>query len=83
MRAVTWTQVAQHTILIIADMIPVVWLSAKQTGIPIRDRVRQAAREVTALEEKFIKDPKELEVRAIFKAAPTMPAPSRRPARPV
>jgi Na+(H+)/acetate symporter ActP len=35
MRAVTWTQVAQYIILIIAYMIPVVWLSVKQTGVPI------------------------------------------------
>ncbi len=35
MRAVTWTQVAQYIILIIAYLVPVVWLSAKITGIPI------------------------------------------------
>jgi cation/acetate symporter len=35
MRAVTWTQVAQYIILIIAYMIPVVWLSVKQTNNPI------------------------------------------------
>jgi cation/acetate symporter len=35
MRAVTWTQVAQYIILIIAYLIPVVWLSAKITGVPI------------------------------------------------
>lgn len=35
MRAVTWTQVAQYIILIIAYLVPVVWLSATTTGIPI------------------------------------------------
>ena len=35
MRAVTWTQVAQYIILIIAYMIPVVALSLKFTGVPI------------------------------------------------
>lgn len=35
MRAVTWTQVAQYIILIIAYLLPVVILSAKTTGIPI------------------------------------------------
>lgn len=35
MKAVTWTQVAQYIILIIAYLIPVVVLSAKVTGIPI------------------------------------------------
>jgi cation/acetate symporter len=32
MKAVTWTQVAQYIILIVAYMIPVVWLSVKHTG---------------------------------------------------
>ncbi len=35
MRGVTWTQVAQYIILIVAYLIPVVWLSTKVTGIPI------------------------------------------------
>jgi cation/acetate symporter len=35
MRAVTWTQVAQYIILIIAYLTPVVWLGVKHTGIPI------------------------------------------------
>ena len=35
MRAVTWTQVAQYIILIIAYMIPVVWLGIKQTNAPV------------------------------------------------
>jgi cation/acetate symporter len=35
MRAVTWTQVAQYIVLIIAYLIPVVILSAQTTGVPI------------------------------------------------
>jgi cation/acetate symporter len=35
MRAVTWTQVAQYIVLIIAYLIPVIILSAKVTGVPI------------------------------------------------
>ncbi len=35
MRAVTWTQVAQYIVLIIAYMVPVIWLSLKYTGLPI------------------------------------------------
>ena len=35
MKAVTWTQVAQYIILIVAYMIPVVWLSVKHTGSPV------------------------------------------------
>ena len=68
MRAVTWTQVAQYIILIIAYMIPVVWLSVKQTGVPVPQAVYGAQLEkVTAKEQVLIDDPKEKEVIAIFK----------------
>ena len=68
MKAVTWTQVAQYIILIIAYLIPVVWLSVKQTGFPIPQLVYGYQLEkVTAREAELIKDPKELEVIAIFK----------------
>ena len=68
MRAVTWTQVAQYIILIIAYMIPVVWLSVKQTGFPIPQLVYGYQLEkVTAREAELLKDPKELEVIAVFK----------------
>jgi cation/acetate symporter len=68
MKAVTWTQVAQYIILIIAYMIPVVWLSVKQTGFPIPQIVYGYQLEkVTAREAELLKDPKELEVIAVFK----------------
>ena len=68
MRAVTWTQVAQYIILIIAYMIPVVWLSIKHTSIPIPQLVYGKVLErVTAREDELIKDPKENQVRDIFK----------------
>jgi cation/acetate symporter len=68
MRAVTWTQVAQYIILIIAYLIPVVWLSVKQTGVPIPQAIYGYQLEkVTAKEAQLLKDPKELEVIAIFK----------------
>ncbi|MFZ5845946.1 MAG: sodium:solute symporter family protein [Actinomycetota bacterium] len=35
MKGITWTQVAQYTVLIIAYLIPVVAISAKLTGMPI------------------------------------------------
>jgi cation/acetate symporter len=69
MRAVTWTQVAQYIILIIAYLIPVVWLSVKQTGVPIPQVVYGYQLEkVTEAEKRLIDDPKEKEVIAIFKA---------------
>ncbi|MCO5357901.1 sodium:solute symporter family protein [Acidovorax kalamii] len=69
MRAVTWTQVAQYIILIIAYLIPVVWLSVKHTGVPVPQAVYGYTLEkVTAKEAELLKDPKELEVRGIYKA---------------
>ncbi len=68
MRAVTWTQVAQYVILIIAYLLPVIWLSVKHTGVPVPQAVYGYTLEkVTAKEEQLLKDPKELEVRGIFK----------------
>jgi cation/acetate symporter len=67
MRAVTWTQVAQYIVLIVAYMIPVVWLSVKHTGFPIPHVVYgKVLEKVTAREAQLISDPKELEVRKIF-----------------
>ncbi|MDO9507155.1 MAG: sodium:solute symporter family protein [Hydrogenophaga sp.] len=68
MRAVTWTQVAQYIILIVAYMIPVVWLSVKQTSVPVPQAIYGFQLEkVTAKEKLLTADPKELEVREIFK----------------
>jgi cation/acetate symporter len=67
MRAVTWTQVAQYIILIVAYLIPVVWLGIKH-GAPLPQLMYgPVLQKVTAKEEELIKDPKELEVRAIYK----------------
>jgi cation/acetate symporter len=69
MRAVTWTQVAQYIILIIAYLIPVVWLSVKQTGVPIPQAIYgYQLQKVTEKEKVLIDDPKEKEVIAVFKA---------------
>ena len=69
MRAVTWTQVAQYIILIIAYMIPVVWLSVKQTGVPIPQAIYGfQLQKVTEAEKRLRDDPKEKEVVAAFKA---------------
>ncbi|WKB53646.1 sodium:solute symporter family protein [Eleftheria terrae] len=68
MRAVTWTQVAQYIILIIAYLVPVVWLSVKQTQVPVPQAIYGLQMEkVSAKERELMQDPKELEVMAIFK----------------
>jgi len=68
MRAVTWTQVAQYIIIIIAYLVPVVWLSVKQTGIPLPQLVYgYQLQQVSEREQQLMKDPKELEVIQVFK----------------
>ncbi|MCU6434563.1 cation acetate symporter [Undibacterium sp. Jales W-56] len=68
MRAVTWTQIAQYIIIIIAYMIPVTWLSVKHTQTPI-PQIAYGSKlsELSSKEKLFAADPKEQEVRAIFK----------------
>lgn len=57
MRAVTWTQVAQYIVLIIAYLIPVIWMSMKQTGVPIPQLMYgQALQEISSLETKMVAD---------------------------
>lgn len=68
MRAITWTQVAQYIILLIAYMIPVVWLSAKHTDVPIPQIAYGSALSKLSEREKVLADdPKEQQVRAVFK----------------
>ena len=67
MRAVTWTQVAQYIILVVAYLIPVVWLSVKQTDVPIPQLIYGYQLEkVTAKEKELTDDAKEKQVRSIF-----------------
>lgn len=73
MRAVTWTQVAQYVILIVAYMIPVMWLSAKHTGNPVPQAAYGYVLNQVTAREQVLNDPttpegaREAEVRAIFK----------------
>ena len=67
MKAVTWTQVAQYVILIIAYLTPVVWLGMKHTGVPVPQLAYgQTLQKIGELEKKITADPKEQEVRKIF-----------------
>jgi cation/acetate symporter len=67
MRAITWTQVAQYIIILIAYMIPVVWLSAKHTSIPVPQiAYGSALSKLSEREKELAGDPRELEVRAAF-----------------
>ncbi|MBS0545082.1 MAG: VC_2705 family sodium/solute symporter, partial [Proteobacteria bacterium] len=68
MRAVTWTQVAQYVILIIAYLVPVVILSYKLTGIPIPQAVYGGVlQQITAREAELFDAPSEIEVRNLYR----------------
>jgi cation/acetate symporter len=55
MRAVTWTQIAQYIVLIIAYLTPIVILSTKHYGIPIPELTYgQAIQEITAREGQML-----------------------------
>lgn len=57
MRAVTWTQVAQYIVLIVAYLIPVVILSAQKFGLPIPQLTYGVALEqIAQLEQSFIQN---------------------------
>ena len=67
MRAITWTQVAQYIMLLLAFMIPVSWLAYKQLGTPLAPLVYgQQLAHIEAIEKKLINDPAEIEVRQEF-----------------
>ncbi len=67
MRAVTWTQVAQYVVLIVAYLVPLTWLSIKQNGSPLpvlTHHVQVAA--IDAREAQLVADPAELQVRRLW-----------------
>jgi cation/acetate symporter len=60
MRAVTWTQVAQYIVLILAYLTPVVWLSINQTGSPFPlFTYGQQLEQVGRREQELLNDPRE------------------------
>lgn len=73
MRAVTWTQVAQYIIIIVAYLIPVIWLSVTHTGNPVPQIAYGYALQQVTARERVLNDPttaegaREAEVRAIYR----------------
>ena len=56
MQAVTWTQIAQYIVLIVAYLTPIVILSTKQYGIPIPEfTYGHAIAEITAREQELVR----------------------------
>ncbi len=69
MRAVTWTQVAQYAVLLIAFLLPLVWLATKQTGIPLPQVVAGLQLQKLVERERQLRDdPAEREVMAAHRA---------------
>ena len=57
MRAVTWTQIAQYIVLIIAYLIPIIILSTKKYGIPVPELTYGLAiEEITAREQQLVRE---------------------------
>ncbi len=68
MRAVTWTQVAQYVILIIAYLVPVVILSYKVTGVPVPQVMYGTVlSQLSEKESELFADPVEASTRTQFR----------------
>ena len=68
MRAITWTQVAQYIIILVAFLLPTIWLSTKHADNPLPQVAYGAVLpRLTLREAQLEADPKEIEVRAIFR----------------
>ena len=68
MKAITWTQVAQYVILIIAYLVPVVMLSQRITDVPVPQLVYgQVLQKVTEREQEIFHDPQQTEVRELYR----------------
>jgi cation/acetate symporter len=69
MRAITWTQVAQYIIILVAFLIPTVWLSVKFAGNPVPQvAYGSVLPKLAKREAQLALDPREQEVRARFQA---------------
>jgi len=69
MRAITWTQVAQYIIILVAFLIPTMWLSVKFAGNPVPQvSYGSVLPKLAQREAQLAVDPREIEVRATFRA---------------
>ena len=67
MRAITWTQVAQYVVLLLAFLIPVSWLAYKQLGNPLAPLVYGAQLgKIAQLERQLVEATDEKQVRAEY-----------------
>jgi cation/acetate symporter len=67
MRAITWTQVAQYIIILVAFLIPTMWLSVKHAGNPVPQiAYGSVLPKLAQRETQLVLDPREQQVRARF-----------------
>lgn len=67
MRAVTWTQAVQYWVMILAFLIPVSWLSYKQSGSPFAPiTYSQQLQKISVLEQRLADSPEEKQVIAEY-----------------
>ncbi|MFD2367002.1 sodium:solute symporter family protein [Pseudoduganella sp. GCM10020061] len=68
MRGITWTQVAQYIIIVIAFLAPTMWLSSKLAGNPVPQLAYGSVMpQLTEREAQLRTDPKEEQVRALYR----------------
>ena len=68
MRAITWTQVVQYVVLLVAFLIPVSWLAYKQLGTPVALLAYgQQLSKIERLERTLIDAPAEQQVRQHYR----------------
>jgi cation/acetate symporter len=67
MRAITWTQVTQYVVILLATMLSVTWLSFKQTGAPwsVLD-YREVIQKITQAQTRMANDPKEMQLPVLY-----------------
>lgn len=67
MRAVTWTQVGQYIILVVAYLVPVIWLSVSETGRVLPQAAAgQVMPQLVEKQKEINADPAERSVRAYW-----------------
>ncbi|MBA4743212.1 MAG: cation acetate symporter [Azoarcus sp.] len=68
MRAITWTQVAQYLVLIVAYLVPVTMLAYKSTGVPVPQLMYGPVMEkLSEREGELIWDWREAEARELYR----------------
>ncbi|MCS4293334.1 cation/acetate symporter [Comamonas sp. BIGb0152] len=67
MRAITWTQVAQYVMILLAFLIPVSWLAYQRLGNPVAAvAYTQELGKIAEHEKRLLSDPAEREVELVF-----------------